>query len=249
VRAAAIAAIVASIRSITGAGAPDSHAFSRETDQVARIASSCSNSCPSCVARRVSVSFHAASLERIRRQESLRMARAFSDGDDASACVVPTRRRRIHSRAAGSWASMSSTPRPVGLCSMVRNDAATCSARCAISGTGIAVTVGWTSSFCSVGRGTGCADAGTTPDPHSPSAAKPCAMTITACTRTTVDDQILTHLPRRAREGQAPGPCSRHNSVGRPNQILADPEVLERTLSLSTPESSSAGTSTTVMSA
>ena len=102
-----MAASVASMRSITGAGALDSRAFAREANHVARITSSCSAPCASCVARLVSVSFQVASRERMTRQESVRVARAFAEGDDASACVVPTRRPRIHAAAAGSSASIS----------------------------------------------------------------------------------------------------------------------------------------------
>jgi len=75
------------------------------------------------------------------------VARAFADGDEASAWVVPTRRPRIHSPAAGSWASMSWTSEPSAICSALRSSGASCSACCAISETGIDVTVGWTGSF------------------------------------------------------------------------------------------------------
>ncbi len=120
-----------------GSGAADCAAASRVADQVARIPLTCSTCRSSSVARVVSVSLHAASLERITRHRSVRFARAFADGSDPSVCVVPTTRRRIQSSAAASWLSISWTSASSGLCSAVRTRIATCSARWAISGTGI----------------------------------------------------------------------------------------------------------------
>jgi hypothetical protein len=93
------------------------------------------------------MSFQPASLPRITRHESVKVASPFAEGDEASACVVPTRRSWIHASAAGSWASISWTSEPVAICSMLRSAGATCSARCATSGTGIGETVGGRGAF------------------------------------------------------------------------------------------------------
>ena len=141
-RAAAMAAVVASMRASTADGAADCPAWTCVAVHVARIVSSCSRRCWASAARRVRVSLSAASRERITFQESVRLASVFSDGDDRSACAVVTRCRPIHSSAAASSTAMSSSCGSAEVSSTLRRRLATCSARWATSGTGIGVIVG-----------------------------------------------------------------------------------------------------------
>jgi hypothetical protein len=128
--------IVASICCSTVAGAAASSALVRVAAHVLTIVSIWSTRCCASVARLVSLSLSATSLERIACHESVRLASAFAEGEDSSASVVLTWRLRIQSAASLSQRSASSDSELSGACPERRN-VVTCSARWAISGIGI----------------------------------------------------------------------------------------------------------------
>ena len=185
-RAPAMTAIVASICSSTVDGAAASPALARVAAHAARMVSICWTRCCASVARLVSLSLSATSLERIACHASARLASALAECDDTSVSVVFTERLSIQSAAPVSSSSASRNSEPSGACAE-RSSVVACSARWAISGIGIGVIVlaGPCASWAAVAAGppAGCADAARA-DPSRASAASARAVETSARART-----------------------------------------------------------------